>query len=212
MRNKVALLKKYNRIKRNIIYKPTKTIYVCSYGGCGSKTIQNALTGENTAVFHLHSFKPPKELAYIYGGRFNKIKQPKSINESEKIIIYIYKNPIHAIYSRFVLPQHLVNMGVNPSTTIEKVVEKKEDIFRLNEYFNDFTTDNDRDYPIYCIKYEDIFDEENQRKLSEIIGVNVKSIIRKETKRNYPHYEVLKEIYQPLIDKMDALPFIHISH
>ena len=41
-----------------------KTFYICSYGGCGSKLLTDALSkyGE---VAHIHSRKPPDLLEYV---------------------------------------------------------------------------------------------------------------------------------------------------
>ena len=41
-----------------------KTFYVCSYGGCGSKMLCNALQNYGH-VKHVHSRYPPDKLQYI---------------------------------------------------------------------------------------------------------------------------------------------------
>lgn len=86
-----------------------KIFYVCSYGGCGSKMLCNALR-KFGKVEHVHSRKPPDKLQYIgkngggnvYCEWFNGIIIPDD-ELNKYFVIYIYKNPVKSIMSRFII-------------------------------------------------------------------------------------------------------------
>ena len=90
-----------------------KKFYVCSYGGSGSTLLCQSLK-KYGKTYHIHSRKPPKELEFVGnegGGRaycewFNGAKIPKNCKD-EIYVIYIYKNPVNAILSRFETTEHL---------------------------------------------------------------------------------------------------------
>ena len=82
--------------------------YVCSFGGCGSTMLTQYLSNFGKTK-HIHSRNPPSQLTYvgeentsnpIYREWFNYT--PVNQNELHKYkVIYIYRNPLNAIYSRF---------------------------------------------------------------------------------------------------------------
>ena len=135
-----------------------KTFYVCSYGGCGSKMLCSVLKQFGN-VQHIHSRNPPNELEYIglenggtsYWEWFNGIKIPE--NEIENYyVIYIYRNPINAILSRFYKTEHLKHIETDSNITFEDIINKSSDLYGIKEFYNNYTrTDIKRNYKIYSI-------------------------------------------------------------
>ena len=200
------------------MYNNDKVFYICSYGGSGSTVLQRYLDNFGQTV-HIHSKNPPKELTYngsknaqyyTYDEWFNNIKIPEDKLYNYKVI-FIYKNPVEAIYSRFTNPDHLNHIQCDPTITIDKVIESSEDLFKIDEFFTNYTTKNNRNYSICCVKYEDLFD--NLNIFNNIIGIpNIESLYptKKETTYNKSANTKLTKIYQPLIDKMNKMKFIQI--
>jgi hypothetical protein len=205
-----------------------KIFYVCSYGGCGSTILSKALK-KYGKVFHIHSRKPPNKLEFVGGKKtynewFNGKKIPvNQINNYR--IIYIYKNPINSILSRFTNPNHLQHIQTNKNTKIIDLLKTEKDLYGIKEFYNNYTKKNEkRNYKILCIKYEDLF--ENQNILSKILNIGPLNMIKKEKKRNllddtrsgakYIDNEIetinkLKDIYSDLIKEMNNNKFLFIS-
>jgi len=180
--------------------------YICSYGGCGSTMLTKALAKYGEVV-HIHSRKPPFELEYVggttYSEWFNGIKVP---NPRDYRVIYIYRNPVDAILSRFHIPAHLDHIEC-PQVTIDTLLSSQRDLFGIGEFHNNYM-DAKTAYPIVCIKYEELF--EKQHLLSQLFKIGPLNLERKEREKDInktPFYT----IYQPLIDKMDKNKFIIIK-
>jgi hypothetical protein len=188
-----------------------KTYYVCSYGGSGSKMLCSALSKYGN-VRHIHSRYPPEKLEYIgsenntskvYHEWFNGVK----INEDKLDnyeVIYIYRNPVKAILSRFDNPRHLMHIQLEKYASINDVINSGEDKFAIEEFYNNYTTKNDnRNYKIHCVRYEDIFDKQDE--LSELLGIGSLGLIKKETNRdiNIEIEKSLNKIYKNLINRMN---------
>jgi len=197
-----------------------KTFYVCSYGGCGSYMLCDALRKFGN-VEHIHSRKPPVNLEYIgnkgggncYHEWFNGVKIPDD-KLSEYYVIYIYKNPINSIYSRFTDSRAgLRNIQCsNIDYKLKDVIEQKKDLYGLKEFYNNYTQkDKNRNYKIYCVKYKEIFEKQNE--LSNLLGVGKLNLEKKETKREMPENElsILNNIYKDLLDTIDNNEFVFIS-
>lgn len=195
-----------------------KVFYVCSYGGCGSKMLCSALK-KYGKVRHIHSRKPPTNLEYIgkeHGGTvysewFNGIPIPKDdINRYH--VIYIYRNPVKAIISRFRIRKHLYHVQADMDITMDDVVETKKDLYGVEEFYTNYVTPaKNRNYKIYCVRYEDIFRKQN--KLSRMLGIGALNLVRKEkyrAEKEEKYAEKLGEIYQSLNDKMKQNPPIMI--
>ena len=195
-----------------------KIFYICSYGGSGSYMLCRALN-KYGRVKHIHSRNPPDNLKYIgneKGGNiyfewFNNINIPEN-KIKNYYVIYIYKNPVKSIISRFRIKDHLDHIQIDRNITLNDVVKKEKDLYKINEFYNNYTKINKkRNYKIYSVKYEDIFDK--QFELSKILGIGPLNLIKKETKRN-PDKKIIKklnEIYKDLIDKMNKNNFIMIN-
>ena len=143
-----------------------KTFYVCSYGGSGSKMLVNALK-KYGSVEHIHSRNPPDKLEYIgnngggncYCEWFNGIPIPDN-KVDDYVVIYIYRNPIKSIYSwhRFHIPEHLSHIqSANINIRLGDVLTSGKDLYGIRNFYNNYTQKNEnRNYKIYCVKYEDI--------------------------------------------------------
>jgi hypothetical protein len=198
--------------------------YVCSFGGCGSTMLTNYLSHFGKTK-HIHSRNPPSHLTYVgeentsnpvYREWFNDTQ----INENELYrykVIYIYRNPLNAIYSRFVTQtkpngKHLQNVQCdNCEIKLLDVINSKKDLYKIEEFFDNYTTIKERNYKIYCVNYDKFWD--NIEEFNKEIGIpDVKTLYpkRKETIRFGNFNKELNEIYGPLIDKMNRKNFIEI--
>lgn len=202
-----------------------QTYYVCSFGGCGSTLLCEYLS-KFGKVKHIHSRLPPDKLMYVgnenainktYNEWFNDVLIPENNVQNYKVI-YIYKNPIKAIYSRFVLKkiphiQHLrhIQCDNNGFIRLMDVIDTKKDLYKIEEFFDNYTRPKERNYKIYCVKYEDFWD--NIEVFNQIVGIPSMPDLypkKKETIRNGVYDAVLQEIYQNLINKMNNKSFIEI--
>ena len=228
--NDIELRKKY--------YDKTKHYYICSYGGCGSKILTNYLSHFGN-VYHIHSRNPPTKLQYIgningvniNGVNINGINgtasqyewfdNTKEIKEEELHnykVIYIYRNPIKAIYSRFLSSSHLRNIQcTNTTITIQNVIDNAKDLYGIEEFFDNYTNNNNnkekRNYQIIGVKYEDFFEHISYFNTSLGLPDDERIYPKKiELVREIPlhcHY-LLEIIYGNLIRKMDKMEFITI--
>jgi hypothetical protein len=194
-----------------------KVFYVCSYGGCGSKMLCEYL-GHFGTVKHIHSRCPPNTLTHTtvypnYDEWFGEIPIPNK-DISNYYVIYIYRDPIKAIQSRFNMKQHLLHIQCNPSITLEQVIQTKTDLYGIENFFNNYTSRNvNRNYKIFCIKYEKLF--ANIEELNRVLNIrcNNKSIYPVEVVREKPkleEHDTLEKIYAHLKQKMERMPFITV--
>ena len=99
----------------------------------------------------------------------------------------------------------------NTNITIPDLCHQKKDLYKINEFYNNYTTVNSkRNYKIICVKYELIFKKQN--KLSKLLGIGPLNLEKIETKRNYPVKikKKLELIYKNLNLKMKKNKFIKI--
>jgi hypothetical protein len=191
-----------------------KHFYVCSYGGCGSKMLCNALQPFGN-VYHIHSRNPPDKLEYIgdmnnikcYYEWFNGIQIPHDQIDNY-YVLYIYKNPSKSIISRFTIPEHLDHIQCN-RITLNDVVNSSKDLYGIHEFYNNYTQSNNRNYKIYAVKYEDIFDKQDE--LSALLGIGPLQLVKQETVYTDNNDIKLTEIYKDLIDTMNTNPFIMMN-
>lgn len=191
-----------------------KIFYVCSYGGSGSKMLCEALEkyGETK---HIHSRNPPDNLEYIgkdKGGKtyeewFNGIEIPEK-EIMNYYVIYIYRNPSFSIPSRFKNPQHLDHIQTNRSIKLKNVLVSKKDLYKIREFYDNYTKPNEkRNYKIYCVKYEDIFNKQDE--LSKLLGIGKLNLVNKSSRKK--SNKELDNIYSDLIAEMNNNDFIFIS-
>ena len=190
-----------------------KIFYVCSYGGSGSYMLCNALK-QYGKIEHIHSRHPPNKLTYIgndkcgdtYSEWFNSITIPE--NELKNYyVIYIYRNPSFSIPSRFENPYHLEHIQIDRNIKLEDVLSRGEDLYKIREFYDNYMKPNEkRNYKIYCVKYEDIFNKQDE--LSSLLDIGKLNIVNESTRKN--SNEKLDEIYADLISEMNKNNFIII--
>jgi hypothetical protein len=192
--------------------------YVCSYGGSGSTMLCNYLKNFGY-VRHIHSRNPPNELTSVCECPTfelewfsnNKIHE-NNINSYK--IIFLYRNPIDVIYSRYCTQRwdiHLKNMQLDNTITIEDVVNSKKDLYKLEEFFDNYTKITKKNYDIYCVKYESFFNNISYfNKILKIPDNPNLYPIEKKTNKNLKYKKELLLIYKSLINKINNMPFIKI--
>ena len=190
-----------------------KVFYVCSYGGSGSKMLCSALS-KYGIVKHVHSRFPPDKLEYIgnekggntYHEWFNGVAIPEK-DLDNYYVIYIYRDPSLSIPSRFTSPQHLYHIQTDVSIKLKDVLLSGKDLYKITEFYNNYITTNKYiNYKIYCIKYDEIF--EKQDEISELFGIGKLHLVNK-SKRDVD--KKLQHIYARLLEIMNKNDFITIS-
>lgn len=198
-------------------YDKNKKFYVCSYGGSGSKMLCDYL-GYFGDVYHLHSRHPPSALTKTgyddkstYDEWFNTTELTKEELKNYKVI-FIYRDPLRSIYSRYNNESTLKNVQAPfPTATLQDVVDQKKDLFGIEDFFDRYTKIQHKNYPIYCIKYELIWDHfPFFNTLMNIPDLPERYPKKYEIKRQELHKDVLSEIYKSLREKMDAMHFLEI--
>lgn len=199
--------------------------YVCSSGGCGSTILFNYLSNFGN-VYHIHDRYPPDKLCYtgnintdqpVYEEWFNKTEIPEN-KLSNYRVIFIYRNIFDVIFSRFATPTgpnitHMkhVKCDNNGEIYFGDVIKSGKDLYKLEEFFDNYTILKDRNYPIYCIKYELFFN--NISSINIILGIpDIKSLypIKNERKKKYTYVIELMNIYRSLTNKMNRMRFLEI--
>lgn len=197
--------------------------YICSSGGCGSTLLSKYLKNFGN-VYHIHDRFPPEKLRYVgrintddgvYEEWFNKVEIPEDKLKDYKVI-FIYRNPIDVIFSRLVqshgsnIPhlQHIkcINNGL---IGLGDIITTKKDLYGLENFYDNYTIPKKRNYPIYCVKYEQFFN--NIELFNKVLGIpDIKSLypIKNERLKTLTHLKELNKIYYNLIMKMKKMPFI----
>ena len=213
--------------KENIYNKKERIFYVCSYGGSGSKMLCRYLQSFGKAV-HIHSRQPPSLLEEVghcdnrewFNGKHIPLDKIKNYT-----VIYIYRNPIKAIFSRH---RHLNNKSCVKGNlkniqvqlkylTINhnKFLESGRDLYGLEEFFNNYVIqDFNRNYDIYCIKYEEFFENIsvfNKRLNIPDIKHKYPKCVEKNRQSSINERIKLGKIYSFLNNKMKDMPFIYIN-
>jgi hypothetical protein len=214
----------HNKIKNDILNNNT-VFYVCSSGGCGSTLIFNYLKHFGKA-YHIHDRYPPEKLCYVgnentdspvYSEWFNKTQIPEDKLKNYKVI-FVYRNPIQVIFSRFAGSNgpnvaHLqhVMCDNNGSIYFGDVIKSNKDLYKLEEFFDNYTIPTNRNYDIICVKYEDFF-----KNISEFnAALEIPDIInlypdKRERTKTFSFIKELSDIYQQLMKKMNRMKFIEI--
>lgn len=216
--------KQFNSINSNIFDK-NMNYYICSSGGCGSTIIFNYLKNFGN-VYHIHDRYPPEKLCYIgrentddpvYDEWFNKTQIPEEKLQYYKVI-FLYRNPIDVIFSRFIQPQgpnisHLQHIKCinNGLIGLGDIIKNGKDLYGIEDFYDNYTVSKNRNYNIYCIKYEDFFT--NIFLFNKILGLpDIKSLYptKIERQKKISYLKELSLIYRNLIIKMSKMPFIKI--
>jgi len=228
-----------NNIKQSQIQNPfnkNMNYYVCSYGGCGSTVLTSYLSNFGN-VYHIHDRYPPSKLQYVgkinlnnddinnnnyHDEWFNGIDIPENELKNYKVI-FIYRNPIKAIYSRFVKNnkpyiKHLQNIKCDNNGFINffDVIKYHKDLYKLEEFFDNYVVNNiNKNYTVYCIKYENFWN--NIKVFNKIIGIpDISTLYPAKQERNSKSLIefdiILAKIYLNLFKKMNSMGFIYIVY
>lgn len=180
--------------------------YVCSFGGSGSWMLAQYLSryGE---VTHVHSRNPPATLqrADRQTEHFTtEFKSPRRVH-----VVYVFREPVKAMYSverRHSMKTHCINIECNSANTFGMSL-LNEDVFRLEEFFDNYTTPKERNYAITCVKYETML--ANMRQLNAALGI-------RDDPTTYPTFTETSvpvpdlSCYDALRAKMNAAPPVFI--
>jgi hypothetical protein len=175
-------------------------------------------------VYHIHDRYPPDKLCYIgrenankevYSEWFNDTEIPEEKLKSYKVI-FIYRNPIEVIFSRFIQPQgpnvtHLQHIKCmnNGLIGLGDLLNTGKDLYGLEEFYDNYTIPKKRNYSIYCIKYELFFNNVSLfNRILEIPDIKTLYPIKNERQKHYTYLKELSTIYYRLIMKMNSMPFI----
>ena len=199
--------------------------YICSSGGCGSTILSQYLSIFGN-VYHIHDRYPPDKLCYVgrentneevYSEWFNKVEIPENKLHLYKVI-FIYRNPIPVIFSRFIQPRgpnvtHMKNIKCinNGLIGLGDLLNTKKDLYGLEEFYDNYTIPKNRNYMTHCVKYEDFFD--NISLFNRTLGIpDIKTLYptKNERQKKYTYLKELSIIYYRLIMKMNSMPFIKI--
>ena len=206
---------------------PIRKFFVCSWGGCGSKMLCKYLNNFGKS-YHFHDRFIPNYITYPFIIRnknwtyddccyFSNIII-ENYNIKNYTVIYLYRNPIYSIYSRFIknshgnVKLHLQNILCdNINTTLDEILKKEEDLYKLTEFYDNFVNNNNHcNYDIHCIKFEQFFKKLNEFNNYFGLKSNIE-LIEKTYKKNMPNYDNLHIIYKNLIDKQDKNGFIYVN-
>jgi hypothetical protein len=94
---------------------------------------------------------------------------------------------------------------------LRDVVNTKKDLYKIEEFFNNYTTPVERNYKIYCVNYDKFWN--NIELFNAVLGIpDIKQLYpkRKETIRYGNFNEDLNEIYKNLIYKINSKNAIEI--
>ena len=203
-------------------FKPDRNFYVCSFGGCGSWVLGSYLANFGK-VHHIHSRSPPApNVTEVDGEHFSTFQvdptnnKNKNKNKKEHFVIYIYRDPVAAMCSvdrRFPFSEHLKNIEcADTSITLGDLATSGTDLIELGQFYRNYTTPSARrKYPIYCVKYEQLF--ENIKLFNHTFGIyDNPSLYPKRKENKLPSYpEGLLVAYAELRAEMARRPFISIS-
>jgi uncharacterized protein YlbG (UPF0298 family) len=198
---------------------PNKIFYVCSFGGCGSQIICHYL-GWFGEVYHIHSRNPPEKLTttgYAEGNNDPEWFTGNEIKEGDLKkykVLYIYRNPVDCILSRFDGIDHLKNIQCSDvHVKKDDCVARNRDLYELGNFFDNYTSKTMKNYQVYCVKYETFWD--NIQEFNQLMEIpSIPSCIPERKETDKPKDEVyykLLQLYKPLIDKMNTMKAIEIK-
>lgn len=183
--------------------------YVCSWGGCGSKMLCRYLDNFGK-TYHVHSPEPPKKLTKVGVDTYAEWFSSHELQDvSNTTVIFLYRDPVRSILSRFRNPNHLKHIQ-SPIVSLDAVIKDGVDYYGLNKFFDNYTKPNGRNYSIYAIKYELLFDQKNEfNKYFNLSGAEFPK--KKETSQLETNHS-LELLYSQLRDKIKQMPFIKKIH
>ena len=212
-----------------------RIFYICSYGGCASTMLYRFLS-KYYKVYHIHSRYPPPKLCGIKKTKITKkyewfdyLRILKKKYKDEITVIYLYREPSTSLLSKHGWGRpHFSNIGLNPNKvkkfydkSIEtrlKYSKEKKDLFGIVNFFKNYVMKKyNRNYKIFCLKYENIWENlpEIFIKLKipqKYIKIFPKKYEKKLSEKQEIAKENLKKKYKNLELFMKGLPPIFVIH
>jgi hypothetical protein len=207
------------------VFNKDMNYYICSSGGCGSTIIFNYLSRFGN-VYHIHDRYPPQKLQYVgrenttedvYSEWFNNVEIPEDKLKNYKVI-FIYRHPIQVIFSRFAQPKgpninHLKHIKCDNNGNINffDVIKTKRDLYKMEDFFDNYMKPTNRNYEIIAVKYELFWS--NISSFNKVIGIpDIKELypVKQERPKKFDFVKELTFIYSSLINKMNSLRFIEL--
>lgn len=237
---------------------PQRRIYiVASYGGCGSKMMAGWLwslpDSVKQHVYHFHDRSPPQQLHElpkppppVYGkktgnadfrtGRFPggsrfKTDTPRvsDADIDRYRVIYIYKDPVEAMVSRFGWGhcQHIqgdCGAGEAQWPRLDQYAKGGRDRMKLNDHFNAYVHPTaQRNYPVVAVNYHKLWD--NLPAFMMALGLppefvnkfpprteTVRNDLTGAAERNAAHTETtrsgLRVMYRDVLDEISSNPAV----
>jgi hypothetical protein len=106
------------------------------------------------------------------------------------------------------MKEHLQHIQCDINIQLHDVLTSRKDLYKIREFYDNYTKPNhNRNYKIYCVKYEDIFHKQDE--LSNLLGIGKLNLLNISTR--YNSNKELDNIYADLIHEMNSNNFIIIS-
>ena len=100
------------------------------------------------------------------------------------------------------------NIQTDKNIKLEDIYKTGQDLYKIREFHDNYIKPNiKRNYKIYCVKYEEIFDKQDE--LSKLLGIGKLNLVDKSQIKT--SHEKLKKIYADLITEMKENDFIIIN-
>jgi hypothetical protein len=91
---------------------------------------------------------------------------------------------------------------------LQDIYDTQTDLYGIEEFYDNYTKQNkNRNYKIYSVKFEEIFDKQDE--LSKLLGVGKLNVTNTSSRTNIDNR--LKNIYENLINKMNSNSCIMIN-
>lgn len=99
----------------------------------------------------------------------------------------------------------------NGNIHLKDVLNTKRDLYKIEEFFDNYTMSRERNYNIYCVKYEDFFNNISLfNKIMLLPDIKELYPVKQERHKSINMEARLKQIYKSLIEKMNKKMFIEI--
>jgi hypothetical protein len=94
---------------------------------------------------------------------------------------------------------------------VDAVINQSKDLYQLQQFYDNYTKPALRNYNVYCVKYEQIF--ERQAELSNIFEIGPLNLVRKESDHREleSKHPQLYTVYHDLIQQMAKNDFMFIQ-
>ena len=190
----------------NNYYDESNIFYIYSFNENYASTILSNYLKNFGKVYNNYDNNPPKNISNL---EIHKYK-----------VIYIYTNPISIILDMI---KNMIknNNDYEPKmiSMIEDSIITQTDLFLMEDSFNNFTNMTpkiNRNYGIFCIKYETMFD--HLKVINNILGIpDIEELYPIKNNIDDKEYcsiikeidiEILNKIYKQLIKKISYMHFI----